>query len=129
MIVVCRTWGRNGKARDIGALIDFNYHYCCISKSAALDLGFTEGAARASDYAALRPDRVPTIIGFRGLERGMLITLPKVSLGPLEVTNVETIVFEMDLPMFLPADIVLGYPFLKDFRVTVDGRAGYMSLT
>ena len=128
MIVMCRTWGKDGKTAEIGALLDFNYHYCCISRGAALALGFPEGASTPSNYAALRPDRVPTIIGFRGLETGILITLPRVSLGPLEARNVETIVFELDLPKFLPADMVLGNTFLKNFRLSIDYDKGYVSL-
>lgn len=125
---MCRTLGRNGKARDVGALLDFNYHYCCISRDAAVELGFPEGASTASNYAALRPDLVPTIVGMRGMEKGILITLPKVSLGPLEATDLETIVFELGLPPLLPADIVLGYPFLKNFKLSVDFKRGYVSL-
>jgi hypothetical protein len=130
-IVFCRVRGRRDLTRELSALIDPNYTYCCIRRQDAVDLGYLEAGLDPRDYEALRPDRVYHFIGTtpRGLDRAIVVSLAEVSLGRYSVREVEAAVLGLDLPTTAPVDMVLGLSFLRHFRVVIDPPSGYVSIT
>ena len=94
----------------------------------ALGLGFPEAAIRPRDWQKSHPNRVVYVLDFRGIERTVLMKMPKISLGNLEVANVETGVYEVALPHTLPFDLLLGRSFLENFKITINSAKNYISL-
>ena len=64
----------------------------------------------------------------RGIERGIKVTLRKVSVGRLVATDVDALVLEMQPTRLGTFEVILGVTFLKNFRLTVDMKNGYLSL-
>jgi len=128
LLVFARVKGANGAVRELRSALDFNAPYCVIFSRDAIRLGFAEAALRPRDWQKSHPDKVPYLLDLRGIERSILFGLAEVSLGSLVAKDVETVVMEMDLTRMLPVDLILGRPFLKNFKLTVDARKGYVSL-
>jgi hypothetical protein len=127
-IVTCRVKGSNGRIRELSSALDFNFAYCCIYKQDAIDLGYSEVSFRPEDWEALRPDRVPRILGLRGIEIGTTFNLNEISIGKLVAKDVETIALKLDLPLMYPVDMILGQSFLKNFKLIANPKAGYLAL-
>ena len=128
MLVFARAKGPNGVVQELRALLDFNSPYCVMLSKDGLKLGYMEAAIRPRDWEKTHPDKVPYVLDFRGIERSVLVKLPEISIGKLVAKDVETIVIELDIPRMLPLDLILGRPFLRNFRLTFDARKGYLSL-
>ena len=131
MLVSTRMEGTNGRVREVSAVLDFNSPYCVILAPDAIDLGYPEAANKAVDWQKIHPDRVPWFTSMRGIDRGVMVTLRKVSLGSLAAKNVDAVILELEHPRFITFEMVLGRTFLKNFKLTVDmkkGNNGYLSL-
>lgn len=129
MTVFARAKGMNGAVRELKAVMDFNWPYCVISSKDGMALGYLEAALRARDWEKTHPDKVPYVQNFRGIERSILVNLPEVHLGNLVARDVGAIMLDMDLPLRVPIEMILGRSFLDNFKFTVDGRRGYISLS
>jgi len=128
MFFFSRVTGKNGRVRELTTAIDPNYAYCCILKMDAIDLGYGEVSARPEDYKAVRRDRTPYVTGLRGIEMSILITLNEVRIGNLVAKDLDTVALKLDLPPSFRADLILGQNFLKNFKMTIDGKGGYLTL-
>ena len=128
MIVSCRVEGPSGAVRELSALLDFNSRYCVMFARDAMDIGFQETGNRPREWQSLYPDRAPFLLGLRGIERAILITLKSVGLGSLVAHDVDAVTMEMEPSRLLPFDVVLGRSFLDNFKMVYDGRRGYLSL-
>ena len=126
--VMARVEGLNGKVRELRAILDINSHFSLIFPVHAKTLGYEEAMAPISSYGKVFPNRVALYLGLLAIERGILINLKKVSIGKLEAENVETVIPEIPPSMWLPFDLILGRSFLKNFRLTFDGRNKYLIL-
>jgi hypothetical protein len=128
MLVKARIEGKWGVVREVSSVIDFNSPYCVILNQDAVDIGYSEGGNNHNEEERARPDRVHRFSSMRGIDRGIRIPLHKVSLGGLVARNVDAVVLELEHPRFITFDFVLGRSFLKNFKLTVDLRKGYLSL-
>ena len=128
MLVAARLEGQNSYVRELSAVIDFNSPWCIIPRQDALDLGYPEGANQVVQWEKVHPDKVPRFLTLRGIERGIKVSLRKVSVGRLLATDVDALVLEMPTSRFGTFDVILGGTFLKNFRLTVDMKKGYLSL-
>jgi hypothetical protein len=129
MIVWSRIKGPKGVVRELPSLIDFNYRYCMLSRQDAIDVGYPETSYRHGGWHELRPDLSPLVLTFRGIERTILIKLNEVSVGKLKAKNVDAVVLEYGLPPMAPVDVILGWTFLKNFKIGTDPKSGILSLT
>lgn len=127
-MVMARLEGERGAARELSAVIDFNYPYCTVLREDATELGFPRAANLHSDEWRDHPEQTPWFTSMRGIDRGIMVTFPKVSVGPLVARNVEAVVLEQEHPRFVVADVILGRSFLKNFKLIVDLKKGYLSL-
>jgi hypothetical protein len=128
MLVSTRIEGQNGRVRELSAVLDFNAPCCMLLFQDGIDLGYPEAANKPVDWARIHPDKVPKFITMRGIERGILVTLRKVSLGSLVAENVDAVVLELAIPRFNTFEMILGRTFLKNYKLTVDMKKGYLSL-
>jgi hypothetical protein len=131
MLVSTRIEGQNGRVRELSAVLDFNAPYCVVLAPDAIDLGYSEAANKHVDFTKSHPDRVPWFTSMRGIDRGLVVTLRKVSLGSLTVNEVDAVILELEHPRFITFEMILGRTFLKNFKLTVDmkkGKKGYLSL-
>ncbi|MDG6914277.1 MAG: hypothetical protein JRN34_00780 [Nitrososphaerota archaeon] len=129
MLVKCRIEGVGKRARELTALIDFNSTHSFMFAHDAIYLGYSDVANRAREWREIFPQKTPYLLSFRGIERGILIRLARVSIGPLVVEDVTTVCLEMVPSLMLPYDIVLGRSFLDKFKVTYDGKAKSLSIS
>ncbi len=128
MLVTARVEGEYGAVRELSAVIDFNAPYCTMLYQDALDLGYPQAGNKHSDQERLTPELVPRFAEMRGIDRGILFKLHKVSVGSIEVTGVDTVVLELDTPRLVTFDLRLGRSFLKHCKLTVDVGKGYVAL-
>lgn len=128
MLVSVRVEGKYGAVREVSSLLDFNAPYCTILFQDAIDLGYPEGGNKHQDEERMNPERAPRFTSMQGIQRGIKVTLDKVSLGSIVATNVEAVVMELEVPRFITYDFVLGRSFLKHCKVTVDVNRGYVSI-
>jgi hypothetical protein len=128
MLVSARVEGERGAVRELSAVLDLNAPYCTILAQDAIDLGYSQGGNKHSDQERLTPERVPRVAGMQGIQRGILVKIRRVSIGPLVARDVDALVLELEHPRFIPFDFVLGRTFLKDFKLTVEIGKGYVSL-
>ncbi|MDG6938363.1 MAG: hypothetical protein JRM79_04935 [Nitrososphaerota archaeon] len=129
MRVICRIEGSNQRARELTAFVDFNSTHCLMFAHDAIYLGYSDVANRAREWREIFPQKTPYLISFRGIERGILVNLKRVSIGPLSTEGVSAVCLEAEPSMQLPYDVVLGRSFLDKFKVTYDGRAKLLSLS
>lgn len=130
MLISTRMEGRNRRVREVSAVLDFNAPYCVVLAPDAIDLGYPEAANKHTDEMRIHPERVPYFTTMRGIDRGIVVTLRRVSIGPLSVSEVDAVVLELQHPRFITFDMILGRTFLKDFKMSVrmKGEGGYLSL-
>jgi predicted aspartyl protease len=126
--VWCRIKGLNGKSRELKGLIDFNYQFCLMPRQDAMDLGYSDASQRHKGWYETRPDRAPLVLTFRGIERTIQINLKEIVVGRLVAKDVDTVVLEYDPPSLSPIDVILGWSFLQNFRITVDPKSKFLSL-
>jgi hypothetical protein len=129
MLVSVRVEGKNGYVRELSAVLDINSPYCMVLSQDAIVLGYSAAANKPGDHARYYPDEVPSMTGLRGIERGVKISLKKVSIGPLAATDVDAVVFETGPQPKVVFDMILGRTFLKNFKMTVDFKNKSLSLT
>ncbi len=115
--------------RELTAALDFNYPYCTILGPDAVDLGYPQAASKHVDEERLHPERTPWFTSLRGIDRGIMVTLPKVSVGHLTAKNVDAVVLELEHPRFVVVDVILGRTFLKNFKMTLDMKGRSLSLS
>ena len=127
-LVSARVEGPLGFVREVSSVLDFNSPYCVILRVDAVDLGYPHAANRHVEEERHRPDRVLTFTSLQGIQRGILVKLRRVSVGRAVATDVDAVVLELSHPRFLTYDFILGYSFLKNFRVTFDAKKGHISL-
>jgi len=128
MLVMARVEGEGGRLRELTAAIDLNYRYCTVLRADAIDLGYPRAANLHSDEWRDHPEQTPWFTSLRGIDRGILVTLHKVSVGNLEAKNVEAVALELEHPRLVIVDMILGRTFLKNFKLEVNFRKGYLSL-
>lgn len=128
MTFFSRVKGRNGVVRELGSILDFNSEYCMILSRDALALGYNEAGIRSKQWQKVHPDMARYVLDFRGIERGVLLTLNEVSLGTMVAKDVETVLVDLDLPRAAPFDLVLGRSFLKHFRFEFDIKKGTLTV-
>jgi hypothetical protein len=128
MLVSARVEGVGGAVRELSSVIDFNSHYCVILNQDAVDLGYPNAANKHPDEERLHPETVHRFTSMRGIDRGIEVKLRKISLGGLVARNVSAVVLELEHPRHIMFDFVLGRTFLKNFKLTVDVKKGYVSL-
>ena len=119
-LVMARVEGERGAVRELSAVLDFNTPYCTMLHQDAVDLGYPEAGNKHPDQERLTPERVPRFVEMRGIERGILVTVNKISIGPIVARDVETAILELETPRFIPFDLRLGRSFLKSCKMTVD---------
>ncbi len=129
LMVVCRVTGPNGRVRELGACLDPNSEYCYMLRNDAAPIGYPSVTFRPEDLEGIHAEEVVTVSGVRGIELGTMIKLSKVAVGKLEAKDVKAIVLKAEFPFLLPVSIFLGRSFLMHFRLVVDEKAGYFSLT
>jgi hypothetical protein len=127
-LVTARVEGKMGVVRELSSIINFNSPYCTILSMDAVDMGYPEAGNKHPDEERLHPKTVPRFTELRGIERGILVKLQKVSVGSLVARNVEAVVLELEIPRFITFDFMLGRSFLKNFKLTVDVKKQYISL-
>ena len=129
MLVTIRVEGKFGAVRELSAVIDFNSPYCTVLSQDAIDLGYPEGGNKHNERERTHPEETPRFTSMRGIDRGIQVKLHKVSVGGLVAKNVDAGVLELEHPRHITFDFVLGRSFLKHFKLTVDVKARYVSLT
>jgi hypothetical protein len=129
MLVTIRVEGKFGAVRELSAVIDFNSPYCTVLSQDAIDLGYPEGGNKHNERERTHPEETPRFTSMRGIDRGIQVKLHKVSVGGLVAKNVDAVVLELEHPRHITFDFVLGRSFLKHFKLTVDVKARYVSLT
>lgn len=129
MLVMCRIGGTVNRTRELTALVDFNSTYCMIFAHDAVFLGYSDVANRAREWREVFPHKTPYLTSFRGVERGILIKLKQVSIGPLSAEDVGAVSLEFEPSTLLPCDFILGRSFLDKFKVTYDGRAKSLTIS
>ena len=129
MLVICRVAGTGDRTRELSALLDFNSTHCLIFANDAIFLGYSDVANRAREWREVFPQKTPYLMSFRGVERGIMVRLKRVSIGPLAVEDVTAVSLEMEPSLLLPYDMVLGRSFLDKFKMTYDGRSKTLSLS
>ena len=112
MLLMVRVEGKGGTVRELSAALDINHPYCGILTQDAIDLGYSQAANRHSDEERVAPERVPRLSSHRGLERGILVPLNKVSIGNLVARNVDAVVLEMEIPRLFTVDMTLVRSFV-----------------
>lgn len=128
MVVMARVEGKAGVVRELPAAIDFNYVYCTVLRQDALDLGYPQGANKHTDEQQLHPERTPWFASLRGIDRGIMVTFPSISVGPVVAKDVDAVILEMEHPRQVVVDMILGRSFLKHCKLSVDFRKGSLSL-
>lgn len=128
MLVSARVEGNKGTVRELSCVLDFNSPYCTILGVDAITLGFPHAANPPQDEERVRPGNVTRFTEMRGIERGIKVRLPKVSIGNLVARDVDAVVLELEHPRHITFDFVLGRTFLKNFKLTVDVGKGYLSI-
>ena len=128
MFVFARLKGQNGVVRELRSVMDFNSPYCVIFSRDGLALGHLEAVLRPGDWRKVHPEKVPYMFGFRNLERAILLNISEVSLGRLVAKDVGAVILELDLPLRLPVEMILGRTFLDHFKMTYDATRGIVSL-
>lgn len=128
MIVWCRVKGPGNRIRELSSLLDINYAYCLMLRQDAVDLGYSHASYGHGTWGASFPDRAPLIVDMRSIEKTILVTLKEVSLGNLVAMGVDAVVLEFDLPPVIPFDMVLGWSFLKNFKLEVDPKSSSLTL-
>jgi hypothetical protein len=123
-----RIRGQSKRVLELSSALDFNYAYTLLSRIDALSLGYPEADNRPEDYEAIRADRVPSVLGLRGIEIGILVTLKEVSIGNLIAKDVDAVVLKIEAPRMFPVDVILGWSFLKNFKLTFDLKSGCLTL-
>lgn len=126
LLVSARVEGQHGFVREVASLIDFNAPYCVILRHDAIDLGYPHAANRHVEEERTRPDRVPVFTTWQGIQRGIVVRLHKVSVGPVVATDVDAVVLELQHPRFHTFDFVLGRTFLSSCKLTVDVNKGFI---
>jgi hypothetical protein len=129
MIVWCRVRGPRGRTRELSTVLDFNSAYCLMLRQDAIDVGYPEASHSHGTWRTARSDRAPLIVGLRGIERTILVTLVEVSIGELAARGVDAIVLEYDQSPSLPFDMIPRWTLLRNFRLEVDPASGYLSLS
>ena len=142
MILMSRVEGPDGMAtRELSAILDPNFAYSVIFSKDAIDLGYPEAAFRPKEFEKTHPERALWVHEFRGVGRSVMVKLAKVSIGKLVARDVDALLFETQiqysvhesgrlvLARMIPVDLILGRTFLKNFKLTTDIKAGYMSLS
>ena len=120
MIIMSRVEGPLGVVRELSSLLDPNFAYSVILSRDAIDIGYPDASHRPPELERINPPLAPLVLGLRGIERSVLVTLAKVSAGGLVARNVDALVLELDLIRQLPVDLILGHTFLRNFKVTFD---------
>jgi predicted aspartyl protease len=128
LLVSARLEGQYGIVREVASLIDFNAPYCVILRQDAIDLGYPHAANRHPDEERTRPDRVPVFTSWQGIQRGIVVRLNKVTVGPVVASEVDAVVLELQHPRFHTFDFVLGRTFLANCKLTVDVKKGYVNM-
>jgi hypothetical protein len=130
MILMSRVEGPDGVVtRELSTILDPNFAYSVIFSKDAIDLGYREAAFRPKEFEKTHPESVPWVLEFRGIERTVKVRLAKVSVGRLVARDVDALIMELDLARMIPVDLILGRTFLKNFKMTTDIKAGYLSLS
>jgi hypothetical protein len=129
MTIICRVEGPKGIVRELSAIIDFNSTYCLIFAKDAIDIGYPAAANRPREWRAVYPDQAPYLFGMRGIESAILVKLKRVALGNISHKEVEAVALAMEPARMLPFDFILGRSFLKYFKVSIDGRTGFLSIS
>jgi hypothetical protein len=129
MLVTIRVEGKYGAVRELSAVVDFNSPYCTVLSQDAIDLGYPEGGNKHNERERTHPEETPRFSSMRGIDRGIQVKLHKVSIGSLSAKDVVAVVLELEHPRHITFDFVLGRSFLKHFKLAVDVKAGYLSLT
>ena len=127
-VFMSRVHGPLGTVRELSTAIDPNFAYTVIFSRDAVHLGYAAASYKPPDWASVDRTQTPYVIGLREIERSVLGTLSKVSVGRLEARNVDALVLERDLMRLLPVDLVLGRTFLQNFRVEFDMKKGVLTL-
>ena len=91
MLVSARVEGRYGIVRELSAVMDFNSPYCVILDQDAFDLGYPDAVNRHIDIERLHPDLVSKFACLESIQRGIVVKLPKVSVGRLSASNVDAV--------------------------------------
>ncbi len=128
MVIWCRVKGANTKVMELQCLLDYNFDYCYIGRQDASELGYPEATLPHGSWMEFRPDKAPMVLGMRGVERSIQITLKEISIGTLSVNDVDAVVLEFDHPPTSPYDVVLGRTFLNSFSLEIDPKAGVLRL-
>ena len=97
MIVFARVKGKNGRVRELSALLDLNSHFSWMLRKDAVDVGHPEAINRPEDYEAVAARRTPRVISSRGLELGILVPLEEVAIGNLVAKKCRYNYFESGL--------------------------------
>lgn len=129
MLVFARVKGPNGSVRELRSVLDLNSPFCVILSKDGVNLGHIEAAFRPRDWQKSHPQKVPYMLDFRGIERSILVKLSEVSIGNLVARGVDAIVLELDLQRMFPFELILGRTFLNNFKLTFDGKRGFLSLS
>jgi len=126
LLISARVEGQWGIVREVSSLVDFNSPYCIMLRQDAIDLGYPHAANKHVDEERTRPDRVPTLTSWQGIQRGIIVRLNKVSVGSVEAHDVDAVVLEMQHPLFHTFDFVLGRTFLKSCKLSIDVKKGFI---
>ena len=127
--IFCRVKGPTDKVRELSAILDYNFHYNVIFGRDVLELGYKVASIPHKEREKKEADRVPYVIDLRGILRGSIVTLKEVSLGTFVFKNVDAILLELDIPQFVPVDLILGRPFFDNFRFELDLNEKSLQLT
>ena len=129
MLVSARVESQQRVVRELGAVFDFNSPYCIILGQDAIDMGYPRAANRFSDEERDHPELTPRFTTMSGIQRGMKLSLRKVTVGGLVARNVDAVTLELEHPRFITFEFLLGRSFLKNFKMTVDIKKKFISLT
>jgi predicted aspartyl protease len=128
-VVFCRLKGRNGRVREVQAVVEPGYEYCCMLRNDAAQLGYPSVTFRTEDWADTNPEEVVNVVSVLGIETGTMIKLAEVSVGRMKVKEVDTIVKKAEFPITTPVSMFLGRSFLKHFDFAVERGGKSFSLS
>ena len=121
--IFVRLTGRNGKTRELNAVLDVSAEYCVLPKVDAYALGYYEAA---NDDEVAPANNTLDFISYQGYAKVALINMAEVDLGGMSFKNVDFVAY--DLPQATRLDVLLGRSLLQFTKLEFDYSLGQLGI-
>lgn len=111
--------GKNGKQRELRAVVNTAAKYVIIPKIDAFQLGYDfVYSERFPEVVELQGGKVLLGYTLAGLIEAVKFNLAEVKIGDLVVKDVEAVAYDLPIPSSI--DVILGYSFLSRLKTVID---------